>query len=293
MPRSFATAAAPAVASALVFLLSACGHTLVAGGPHTIPGPGPGGRPMTTVTEQAVGMPPVPRTIVYPVTARIQTSDNYFGTRVEDPYRWLENLDSAEVQAWVKSQNALSQPRLAELPWRPWIKARLTELWDYERYEVPVKRGGRYFYLHNDGRQDQSVLQVADTPEARGRVLFDPNTLRADATVALTDFAPDPAGKVIAFALSDGGSDWQVWHFKRVADAGELPDELRFTKFSGVSWVRDGSGVYYSRYPALPDGRGDDNGRPAVYLHVLGTSQDRDRLVYEVGSHTTREPMKS
>ena len=290
MPRSFATAAAPAVAGALVFLLSACGHTLVAGGPHTIPGPGPGGRPMTTVTEQAVGMPPVPRTIVYPVTARIQTSDNYFGTRVEDPYRWLENLDSAEVQAWVKSQNALSQPRLAELPWRPWIKARLTELWDYERYEVPVKRGGRYFYLHNDGRQDQSVLQVADTPEARGRVLFDPNTLRADATVALTDFAPDPAGKVIAFALSDGGSDWQVWHFKRVADASELPDELRFTKFSGVSWVRDGSGVYYSRYPALPDGRGDDNGRPAVYLHVLGTSQDRDRLVYEVGNHPTRVP---
>ena len=202
----------------MVFLLGACGHTLVAGGPHTIPGSGPGGKPMTTVTDQAVGMPPVPRTIVYPVTARIEASDTYFGTKVADPYRWLENLDSAQVQAWVTSQNALAEPRLAELPWRPWIKARLTQLWNFERYEVPVTRGGHYFYLHNDGRQNQDVLQVADALDAPGRVLFDPNTARADATIALSEFTPDPAGKVVAYALSDGGTDWQVWHFRRVAD---------------------------------------------------------------------------
>jgi prolyl oligopeptidase len=291
MPRSLATAAALATVGVTIVLLSACGHTLVAGGPHTVPGSGPGGKPMTTVTDQAVGMPPVAKTTIYPVTARIEASDSYFGTKVADPYRWLESLDSPEVQAWVKSQNALSQPRLAELPWREWIKTRLSQLWDYERYEVPVKRGGHYFYLHNDGRQNQSVLQVAETPEAPGRVLFDPNTVRTDATVALTDFTPDPQGRLVAYALSDGGSDWQVWHFKRVADGGDLPDELRFTKFWGVSWARDGSGVYYSRYPALSNGRGDDSGRPAVYFHALGTAQDRDRLVYEVDNHPTHVPM--
>ena len=289
--RSLALAVALATTGVMAVLLGACGHELVAGGPHKFPGSGPHGMPMTTVTDQAVGLPAVPRTFVYPVTARIQTSDTYFGTQVADPYRWLENLDSPQVLAWVQSQNALSQPRLAELPWRPWIKARLTQLWEYERYEVPVTRGGRLFYLHNDGRQNQSVLQVADALDAPGRVLFDPNTARADATIALSDFTPDPAGKVVAYALSDGGSDWQVWHFKRAADGQEFPEELRFTKFWGVSWARDGSGVYYSRYPALPDGRGDDSGRPAVYFHELGKPQERDRLVYEVSNHPTRVPV--
>ena len=289
--RSVVPAVALATAGAMIIILGACGHTLVGGVPHTIPGSGPGGRPMTTVTDQAVGMPPVPRTIVYPVTARIEASDTYFGTKVADPYRWLENLDSAEVQAWVAAQNALTQPRLAELPWRPWIKARLTQLWNYERYELPVKRGGYYFYLHNDGTQNQSVLQVADALDSPGRVLFDPNTARADGTIALTEFTPDPAGHLVAYALSEAGTDWQVWHFKRVADGQDFPDELRFTKFLGVSWARDGSGVYYSRYPVLPDGRGDDSGRPAVYFHQLGTAQERDRLVYDVGGASTHVPM--
>ena len=289
--RSVVPAVALATAGAMIIILGACGHTLVGGGPHTIPGSGPGGRPMTTVTDQAVGMPPVPRTIVYPVTARIEASDTYFGTKVADPYRWLENLDSAEVQAWVAAQNALTQPRLAELPWRPWIKARLTQLWNYERYELPVKRGGYYFYLHNDGTQNQSVLQVADALDSPGRVLFDPNTAREDATIALSDVTPDPQGRVVAYGLSEAGTDWQVWHFKRVADGQDFPDELRFTKFLGVSWARDGSGVYYSRYPVLPDGRGDDSGRPAVYFHQLGTAQERDRLVYDVGGASTHVPM--
>ncbi|HYX73341.1 MAG TPA: prolyl oligopeptidase family serine peptidase [Steroidobacteraceae bacterium] len=262
----------------------------MSGGPHTIPGSGPGGKPMTTVTDQAVGMPPVPKTIVYPVTARVSVSDNYFGTKVADPYRWLENLDSQEVQAWVKSENDISRPRLAELPARPWLKARLTQLWNYERYEVPLKRGSRYFYLHNNGTQNQSVLQVADTLDAPGRVLVDPNDAREDATISLSDFMPNPGGNVVAYALSDGGTDWQVWHFKRVADGTDYPDELRFTKFWGVSWARDGSGVYYSRYPALANGHGDDTGRPAVYFHQLGTPQDHDRLVYEVTNHPTHVP---
>ena len=274
------------LAACVGFLLGAC-----SGGPQPFPGGGPGGKTIPTATETAVGLPPAANAPVYPVTARVEVSDNYFGTKVADPYRWLENLNSPAVQAWVDAQNALTQPRLAELPARAWLKTRLTELWNYERYEVPQKRGGRYFYLHNDGHQNQSVLLVADSLESEGRVLFDPNTARADSTVALSEFTADVRGDVVAYAVSDGGTDWQLWRFRRVADGTDLPETLRFTKFFGVSWARDDSGVYYSRYPALPTGKGDDSGRPAVYFHKLGTSQDHDRLVYAVTDHPTHIPV--
>jgi prolyl oligopeptidase len=271
-----------------VCVLIACAAQLT--GREPVPGSGPGGKPMRTATETAVGMPPAAPVLVYPVTARVNVSDSYFGTQVEDPYRWLENLDSPSVHEWVTAQNALSQPRLAALAQRVWLKARLTQLWNYERYDVPVKRGGRYFFLHNDGRQNQGVLLVSDSLDAPARVLFDPNAVREDATVAVSEFSPDVQGHVVAYAVSDGGTDWQIWRFRRARDGADLPDLLRFTKFWGVSWARDGSGVYYSRYPALPDGRGDDSARPAVYFHKLGTAQDHDRLVYEVTDHPTRIP---
>ncbi|MGH8324976.1 MAG: S9 family peptidase, partial [Steroidobacteraceae bacterium] len=228
--------------------------------------------------------------LVYPVTARVNVSDDYNGEKVADPYRWLENLDSQATKDWVAAQNRLSQPRLEGIPQRAWIKQRLTQLWNYERFNTPVKEGGRYFFLHNDGKQNQSVLFVADSLEAPGRVLFDPNAMRADATVAVADFTPSPQGDRVAYALSDGGTDWQIWRFRRVADGTDSADTLRFTKFWGVSWARDGSGVYYSRYPALPNGKGDDAGRPAVYFHKIGDSQESDRLIYAVPDPSTRVP---
>jgi prolyl oligopeptidase len=266
-----------------------CNTTFVAGN-HTVPGAGPGGKPMVTVSDASVGMPPAANAPIYPFAARIQHSDDYFGTKVADPYRWMENLDSPQVKQWVLSENALSQPQLAALPQREWLKRRLTELWSYERYEVPVHRGKRYFYLRNDGHQNQSVLYVAEALESAGQVLFDPNAVRSDATVALSEFEPSEQGEVVAYATSDGGTDWQLWRFRRVKDGTDFPEELRDTKFWGVSWAHDGSGVYYSRYPQLPSGRGDDAGRPAVYFHKLGTPQDADRLVYEVTDHPTRIP---
>ncbi len=245
---------------------------------------------MRTVTESAVGMPAVASAPIYPLTARVGVSDNYFGTRVADPYRWLEDLDSPAVHNWVTAQNALSAPRLAALPQRAWLQTRLTQLWNYERYELPVARGGHYFYLYNNGEQNQGVLQVSEHLDSPGRVLFDPNAVREDATVSLTEFTPDERGDVVAYAVSDAGSDWQVWRFRRVADAKDLTDVLRFTKFWGVSWARDGSGVYYSRYPVLPNGKGDDAARPAIYFHRLGTAQDSDRLVYAMTDRSTRIP---
>ena len=253
-------------------------------------GSGPGGKPMRTASDAVIGLPAVKEAPVYPVTARVGVGDNFFGTRVEDPYRWLEDLNSPAVAQWVAAQNAVSRPRLEELPQRAWLKSRLTQLWNYERYELPVRRGAHYFFLHNDGTQNQSVLYVSERLDSPGRVLFDPNAVRADATVALADFTPDEQGAVVAYATSDGGTDWQVWRFRRVRDATDLPDELRFTKFWGVSWAHDGSGVYYSRYPTLADGGGDDAGRPALYFHALGTRQEEDHLVYEVKDHPTRIP---
>ncbi|MBS0364437.1 MAG: S9 family peptidase [Proteobacteria bacterium] len=235
-------------------------------------------------------MPAATSAPVYPLTVRGSTVDSYFGTRVADPYRWLEDLDSPRTADWVRTENALTLPRLAALPARAWLKQHLAQLWDFERYDVPVRRGGRYFYLHNDGHQNQSVLYVAESLDAPGRVLFDPNTARQDATVALSEFTPDPQGRMLAYAVSDGGTDWQVWRFRRVADGADLPDVVRYTKFWGVSWARDGSGVYYSRYPAVSEGKGDDAGRPAIYFHRLGARQDQDRLVYAVANNPTRIP---
>lgn len=259
-------------------------------------GVGGGTASMSSITSMSASseIPPDGETarlrLKYPPTERVDVVEDYHGTRVADPYRWLEALDSPQTRRWVEAQNRLAQPFLESIPHRAWIKDRLTQLWRYERYGVPVKEGGRYFYLRNDGRQDQSVLYVADDVEAPGRVLFDPNTVREDATVALADFEPSPDGRLVAYALSDGGTDWQIWRFRRADDGEDLPDTLRHTKFWGVSWARDGSGVYYSRYPALPDGRGDDAGRPAVYFHELGKAQEEDRLVYEVTDHPTRVP---
>lgn len=278
--------------------LASCAACLLVGcsgitfqGARPMPGNGPHGTPLRTSSEIAVGLNPAPENPpVYPVTFAVNATETIHGVPVADPYRWLENLDSEATRHWVEAENQLSKPRLAAIPHHDWLKQRLTHLWQYERFSVPVKEAGHYFFLHNDGSQNQSVLYVSDALAAPGRVLFDPNGASADATVALADFTPSPKGDLVAYALSDGGTDWEVWKFRRVSDARDLPDSLRFTKFWGVSWARDGSGVYYSRYPALSSGKGDDAGRPAVYFHRLGEAQDQDRLIYAVTDHPTRIP---
>ncbi len=230
---------------------------------------------------------------VYPPTPRGAVVDVYHGQRVPDPYRTLEDADSPATREFVKAQNALAEPWLEALPPRAWLKSRLTQLCSYERFGVPRKAGGRYFYLRNDGRQNQSVLHVADSPTGTGRVLFDPNTQRSDATIALARFEPSPDGERLAYALSDGGTDWEIWRFIRVADGAPLADELRFTKFWEFTWAPDASGVWYSRYPARAgstDGRGDDQAQPVVMFHRLGEPQQADREIYRVKDHPTRVP---
>jgi prolyl oligopeptidase len=224
-------------------------------------------------------------TAAYPPSAREDVVDDYHGTAVADPYRWLEALDAPRTAAWVKAQNAVAEPYLAALPQRAWLQERLTQLYRYERYGLPREAGGRWFFLRNDGQQNQAALHVADQPDAPGRRLIDPDSLSGDSTVALADYEPSPDGRWLAYALSDAGSDWKTWHVRDVATGQDLPDLLRDTKFTSVSWARDGSGFYYSRYPG-----GDDQLQPVVHFHRLGDAQTADHRVFAVTDHPTRTP---
>jgi len=231
----------------------------------------------------------------YPAVTRGSVVDVYHGTSVADPYRWLEQPELPATREFVTAQNALAKPWLESLPQRDWIQKRLTELWNFERVGVPRKKGGKYFFVRNDGRQNQSVLYVADSLQGKPRVLFDPNAASSDATVALARYEPSPDGSVVAYSLSDGGTDWEIWKFRRTSDGVDLPDELRFTKFWELSWAADGSGVYYSRYPRRTDdaSRGDDQAQPVVHFHRLGDVQERDAEIYRVTNHPRRAPTAS
>ncbi len=224
---------------------------------------------------------PVP--FAYPVTAKTNQVDFYHGVRVADPYRWLEDDNSPETKAWVEAQNKVTCGYLEKIPERETIRKRLTEIWNYERYGVPVQFGGRYFYTRNDGLQNQSVLYSADSLDSPGRALLDPNKLSKDGTVALSGSALTADGKLIAYGLSEAGSDWQRWKVRDVGTGEDLNDEIRWVKFSGASWTKDGKGFFYSRYRE-PDGKTQLtalNRFHKLYFHRIGSPQSEDALIYE------------
>jgi len=219
----------------------------------------------------------------YPESRTVDQVDLLHGVEVPDPYRWLEDSDSDETRSWIEAQNRLTSDYLSQLPGRQDITDRLTKLWDYEKFGVPVKCGERYFYSYNDGLRDQSVICIMDRLDAEPRVLLDPNTLSDDGTVALTSYEVSPDGKLMAYGLSSGGSDWQEWRIRNVETGQDLDDHLKWIKFSSVSWTGDGKGFYYSRYAEPGDGNlmQDINQAQKVYFHQAGSSQETDRLAYE------------
>jgi prolyl oligopeptidase len=221
----------------------------------------------------------------YPAAPRGKTVDNYHGTQVADPYRWLEDVDAPQTRAWVAAQNQLSLPFLAALPEREALHARLTDLWNYERYGVPQRIAGKLFYTRNDGLQNQPVLYVQEDADAAPRVLLDPNTLAADGTVALTQWEVSPDGRWLAYGLAAAGSDWNEFRVREIASGRDQPQVLERIKFSGISWSRDAQGFFYSRYPQPPKkaqpGVFDDLANQKLYYHRLGTPQSADTLVYE------------
>ena len=224
----------------------------------------------------------------YPATERVEQVDEYHGVKVPDPYRWLEDTDSPQTRQWIERQNELTFGYLKSLPHRERIRARLTELWDYPRYGLPFKEGGNYFYTKNAGLQNQAVLYVQQSLKGEPRTLLDPNALSKDGTVSLSNLAATEDGRMLAYGLSSGGSDWVELRVRDVGDAEDLGhDVIKWAKFTRPSWTKDDKGFFYSRYPE-PAGKTEAgaalraaNEHHKIYYHVAGTSQDKDRLVYE------------
>jgi prolyl oligopeptidase len=223
--------------------------------------------------------------LTYPETKKGDVVDDYFGTKVADPYRWLENDTSAETAAWVKAQNKVTFGYLDKIPFRDAIKDRLTEIWDYPRISAPFKRGPHYFVFKNDGLQNQSVAYIKSSLEDEGKVILDPNKLSEDGTVALAAFSPSEDGKYLAYAISRGGSDWREIYVKNIETGEMLDDHIMWAKFSGITWYKNG--FFYTRYPQPEEGTALSgvNENNKVYYHKIGTTQDKDKLYYEDPAH--------
>ena len=234
-------------------------------------------REVFSVTRRA------PMQFQYPATIRGDQVDDYHGTRVADPYRWLEELDSKATKEWVAAQNKVTFGYLENLPQRKKLRDRLEELWNYERFGLPRARNGKYFYSRNDGLQNQSVLYVADGLHGEPRVLLDPNKLSQDGTVALNNWVVSDDGQWIAYSLASAGSDWNDWRVVNVATGENNGDLLKWVKFSGASWTNDNRGFFYSRYdePKAGEKYTGANYYQKLYYHKLGDEQAKDQLIYE------------
>ena len=219
----------------------------------------------------------------YPPTRKVDQVDTYHGTQVADPYRWLEDDNAADTQAWVEAQNRVTSDYLGKIPQRSELRERLTQLWNYERYGIPSRKGSRYFISKNNGLQNQSVLYTLDRLDAEPRLLLDPNTLSPDGTVALAGMRVSEDGNLIAYGLAAAGSDWNEWKVRDVRTGKDLSDHLKWVKFSGASWTKDSTGFYYSRYdePKPGDTLKGVNYFQKLYFHRIGTAQTEDRLVYQ------------
>ncbi|HEX4612083.1 MAG TPA: prolyl oligopeptidase family serine peptidase [Urbifossiella sp.] len=229
------------------------------------------------------------RKLTYPDTQKGTVSDDYHGTPVADPYRWLEDdvRTSKEVAAWVGDENKVTEAYLKDIPQREAIRKRITDLWNYEKVSAPFKVGGRYFFSKNNGLQNQSVFFTQDTLDGPARMLLDPNGWSKDGTVALSGMAITDDARYLAFGKAAAGSDWNTWHVLDVATGKLLPDELQWVKFSGASWTNDGKGFFYSRFPEPQSGAAFQalNENQTLYYHRLGTPQSEDVLVYRTPEH--------
>ena len=223
------------------------------------------------------------QTIQYPDTRKSDQADTYHGTKVADPYRWLEDDNSAETKAWVKAQNEVTDKFLNALPQREAIKKQFTALYNFEKFGIPSKEGKRYFWTHNDGLQQQSVLYTAASLTGVPQIAIDPNAFSKDGTVALSGTVPSRDGRYLAYGIAGAGSDWQEWHVRDLNTGKDLADTIKWVKFSTAEWTPDGNGFFYSRYDAPQDGAvlTGSNFYQKLYYHRLGDAQSKDVLVYE------------
>jgi prolyl oligopeptidase len=224
----------------------------------------------------------LPSSLHYPSAQRGDHIDEYHGVKVADPYRWMEDIDSPAARTWIEAEAQLTSGYLAAIPGRDKIARRLKEIWNYERWGTPEKQGAQWFFVHNSGLQDQSVMIVTANPEQPARMLLDPNTLSKDGTIAFKGAGYSDDGRLMAYGLSEAGSDWEVWHVRDVASGRDLPDEIGWAKFTGASWRKDGSGFYYSGYAPVPEGESlkAPSRYHTVFFHKLGTPRSEDAQIY-------------
>ncbi len=227
--------------------------------------------------------------IKYPETKKVGQVDNYFGTIVKDPYRWLEDDNSAETKAWVIEENKVTQDYLSKIPFREKVKAKLKEMWNYTKYGAPFKEGDYYYFYKNDGLQNQAVLYRQKGLDATPEVFIDPNKMSKDGTASISSPSFSKGNKYAVYLEAQAGSDWEIAHVMNVGDKSLLKDELHFIKFSGTSWKGD-DGFYYSRYPETGDEEKltQQNQHHKAYYHKIGTSQSEDKLIYEDPEHPLR-----
>lgn len=225
--------------------------------------------------------------ISYPSTRKGTQVDNYFGRKVNAPYRWMEDLNSPEVARWVKAENAVTARYLTTLPMREHFRSRITELWNYPKIGLPFREGGKLFYTKNSGLQRQAVWYSRAALDKPEQIVIDPNVLSPDGSVALSLFSPSPDGRYFAYGLSQGGSDWATVYVRNLATGKQLADTIKWLKFSGVSWTKDGSGFFYSRFPTPAPGKELQNAvrDQKFYYHRIGTPQSSDKLIYQRPDH--------
>ena len=226
--------------------------------------------------------PPMPQ-LTYPTPRKDAIVDDFGGTKVPDPYRWMEALDSREVADWVAASNAVSGSYLKQLPLREHFSKRLTELWSYPRVSVPVIEGGRLFYERNTGLQRQSPVFVRTGFTGPSQLVIDPNLISEDGSVSLSQWRPSPDATLVAYGLSEGGADWNTVRVRDVASGRDLSDHVKWMRFSRISWTKDSKGFYYARYPEPPENKLLEAALSghAIYYHRIGTPQSQDVLVYE------------
>jgi prolyl oligopeptidase len=225
----------------------------------------------------------------YPSTKKIARVDNYFGTEVPDPYRWLENTDSPETKEWIEAENKVTFDYLRRIPFRDKIRKRLIEIWDYPKYSAPFKAGDYYFYYKNDGLQNQSVLYIQKGLEGEPSVFLDPNKFSDDGTIALVGTEVSNNEKYLSYSVSKSGSDWQEIYVKEISTGRLLDDHVKWAKFAGAFWFRDG--FFYGRYDEPVNGNKytEKNEYQKVYYHKIGTQQTEDSLYYEDTEHANRQ----
>jgi prolyl oligopeptidase len=265
--------------------LAGCAAPVAAPAPPVAPAPTPASAP-----------PPAPSPAgaahagpAYPQAHKGDVVETHHGVAVADPYRWLEDMDSADAKRFVSEQNALTDRHVAGLAGKDALRARITELVSYESYRAPVRRGGRYFWTHSDGKQNQAMVWTAAALDATPAVLLDPNTIATDGSLAFVGLTASRDGRRIAYGLATGGGDWQTWRVRDVASAKDLPDQLEHIKYYRPAFTHDGTGLYYSRFPAPQPGKElvETDHDCKVYFHRIGTPADKDVVVYERPDHPT------